>query len=159
MWRTIRLHWVHSLFQEVSLGNRACLQGTISLDGSIPILCGLHLFEVKSMGHCVHALTQNVEISFDTFLCQMLSMYVSAKKFKKYILSTSPSACHWKRNDEDTACLRKPEIQWFLLKLIKHETNIKILNCVSLNLNLSSDIHKPFITNCLYYPREKCSFF
>ena len=81
------------------------------------------------------------------------------KKFKKCILSTSPSACHWKRNNDDTGCLRKLEIQWFLLKLIKHETNIKIPKCVSLNLNLSSDIHKPLITNCLYYPGEKCSFF
>ena len=81
------------------------------------------------------------------------------KKFKKCILSTSPSACHWKRNNDDTACLRKLEIQWFLLKLIKHETNIKIPKCVSLNLNLPSDIHKPLITNSLYYPGEKCNFF
>ena len=82
MERTVSLHWVYILFQEVSLGNRACLQETISLEGSTPILCGLDLFEVKSMEHCVHVLTQNLEISFDTFLCQMLSMYVSAKNLK-----------------------------------------------------------------------------
>ena len=31
------------------------------------------------MEPCVHMLTQNLEISFDTLLCQMLSMSVSAK--------------------------------------------------------------------------------
>lgn len=109
-----------------------------SLDGSTAIHCCWCLFWGEIYGALSsHVHTESRDQFGHLFISNIIYLVI-CKTSVEHLLSASVSVCRWRHDDKDR--VRFSDFR-------KHETNIKIPKYVNLKLNLSSEIHKYFITN------------